>query len=100
MGGEANAQETLERALALITGDRRDSYGDAKIDFTLVAQYWTTHLKARGILPMDHPGLHGKDVALMMTLLKMRREAGVPKVDNVDDGVGYLALSSNWENYE
>ncbi|MHC4300949.1 MAG: DUF6378 domain-containing protein [Planctomycetota bacterium] len=89
--------KALRRAEALITGSRNDDYGSAYDDFELVAQFWTTWLKARGILPLDHPGLSGKDVAMMMALLKARREAGKPKQDNIDDGLGYTALARIWE---
>jgi hypothetical protein len=79
----------LEKATELISTTRHNDYGDAVDDFRVVAEFWTTYLKAQGC---DY-ALDAKDVALMMALLKLRREATHPKKDNVDDAVGYIALA-------
>jgi hypothetical protein len=86
-------QSILDEASRLINGDRQQQYGDAVQDFGVVAEFWTTYLRAKGFdVSLTH-----KDVALMMTLLKVRREATHPKRDNIVDGVGYLALAEKCE---
>jgi hypothetical protein len=87
----------LREATRLVMGERNGDYGDAVEDFTIVAGYWSIYLISKGIGPLE---LKAKDVALMMALLKIRREATHPKRDNVVDGCGYLALAQKCEEEE
>jgi hypothetical protein len=83
----------LREASRLITTDRNGDYGPAVEDFSVIAEYWNTYLQSIGMRVF----ITAKDVALMMTLLKIRREATHPKRDNVVDGCGYLALAQKCE---
>ena len=89
-------QAVLDEASKLINGDRHEQYGDAVEDFSVVAEYWTVYLRSKGLLKEGVKLIH-KDTALMMTLLKVRREGTHPKTDNNVDGVGYLALAEKCE---
>jgi hypothetical protein len=84
----------LREASRLIMGERNGDYGDAVEDFKVIASYWNTYLSS--VKGLGKP-LGAKDVALLMTLLKIRRESTHPKRDNVVDGCGYLALAQKCE---
>jgi hypothetical protein len=73
-----------------INGERQDQYGAAEDSFGGIANYWRNHLQMK--YAIDVP-LTNIDVALMMTLFKLAREANSPKRDNRLDGIGYLALT-------
>ena len=72
----------------LINGERREAYGDATSEYDQVAQMWTGLL-----LPKLRQPITAKETLLMMTVLKLRREAHQHKPDNLVDAAGYLALA-------
>jgi hypothetical protein len=58
----------------------------------LIAQYWTVYLNKKTSHGLDDI-LDGKDVAIMLTLMKIARMSGQKyKRDNVVDAIGYLAI--------
>lgn len=79
-----HAKATFDRAHSLIGGDRRDAYGDVQTSFDRVAKVWSGILGNRTVT--------AREVCLMMTGLKLCREANGTKADNVDDACGYLGL--------
>lgn len=79
-----HAKGTFDRAHSLIGGDRREAYGAVEESFTRVAKVWSGILGNRAVTP--------REVCLMMTGLKLCREANSAKSDNVDDACGYLGL--------
>lgn len=79
-----NRGSILAEAHRLIYGPRAQSYGDARESFGRVAGMWSAYL--------GHP-VTARDVALMMTLLKISRSKTDPTgLDHYADGCGYLAL--------
>lgn len=74
-------------AARLVTGDRNEDYGPPSSDFEGIGLMWTGLLNSK----LD-PGVKitATDVALMMTALKLRRQAHRPKDDNLIDAHGYL----------
>jgi hypothetical protein len=78
-------------------GERNGEYGDAVEDFEIIAEYWNVYLESLRRQGRLLTRLEAKDVALMMTLLKIRRESTHPKRDNIVDGCGYLALAQKCE---
>ena len=78
-----------QEAESLIEGDRHDEYGHYAEAFKRHALAWTGIL-----LHKLKPGevIEERDVTLMMTALKLNREANRHKRDNVKDGIGYLLL--------
>ena len=79
-----------QEAVKIITGDRHESYGHPGDDLGGIAMMWSGLLNTRLTQPLS-----GKDVALMMTALKLRREAHKAKPDNLIDAHGYL-LCAQW----
>lgn len=89
--------QILDKAKAIINGDRQQQYGDAEDSFTLIATFWQTYIDAALVDSgsIVRP-LGGKDVAMMMTLMKIARESnGAGKEDNLIDACGYLALAAD-----
>lgn len=78
----------LEEANKLVHGDRNAAYGHPIDDFTCTAGMWTAYLRRRygGHLPALKP----EDVGLMMVCVKLSRESGLHKDDNLIDGAGYF----------
>lgn len=70
-------------AAALISGPRKENYGDYVIEAQRIAEGWST-LTGRIIEPRLIP--------IMMIWLKLVREAHQPGQDNRNDCAGYLAL--------
>lgn len=72
----------LEKAQALVDGDRREDYGGIEESFQAIASGWTIILKKT---------VHAKDVALMMVWMKMARYmTGGYKEDTLIDTAGYV----------
>ena len=76
----------LQEAHALINGDRQINYGDPKTNLERIAKLWSAYL--------GH-AIAGKDVALMLSLLKIAREAQAHKPDNLIDAAGYIGLAAD-----
>tara|TARA_R100001443_G_C3261939_1_gene155813 strand:- start:190 stop:519 length:330 start_codon:yes stop_codon:yes gene_type:complete len=83
--------QVLKEAAQLITVDRAATHGSAFDNFTLIAQYWSSHVNARHGTAID---LKANDVCDMMELLKLGRRNSKPgNIENASDGCGYGALS-------
>jgi hypothetical protein len=81
----------IEEATKVIYGDREKTYGDPSKNLRTIAEYWTTHLKAK--YGYQAP-LTTDDVCVMMVLLKQARLANTPKHrDSITDTIGYMALA-------
>lgn len=83
-------ESTLAEADRLVNGPRQESYGHPLDNFTNIARLWQAYLDNQGRADADFT-LMAEDVALMMDLLKVAREAEHPKRDNRVDGPGYWA---------
>lgn len=81
-----------DTAADLVLGPRNADYGSPHPDFSGIALMWSGLLNT--VLSRQ---LTAQDVALMMTALKLRREAHKPKADNIVDAHGYL-LCLEWIN--
>jgi hypothetical protein len=76
----------LDRAKALITGERAKEHGDASVTFSKIAERWSSLLGCE---------VTSKDVALMMIELKIVRSKQNPNAeDNYVDIAGYAALGA------
>lgn len=75
----------LDKAKALINGDRQEDYGDPRENIRVIADMWSLYL-GREITPHD--------VCVCMTLLKIARQGHKKKEDNLVDGAAYLELAS------
>tara|TARA_B100001063_G_scaffold234546_1_gene252129 strand:- start:2435 stop:2704 length:270 start_codon:yes stop_codon:yes gene_type:complete len=80
-----NANELLNIADELISGDRAREYGDKEVMHNNIARLWSAFLNV---------SITGHDVALMMTLLKMARtKAGKVTEDTYIDMAAYSAIA-------
>ena len=81
------AKQALERALALVSGDRAKTYGSMWQNHHNIAMLWNGYLH-------DKDTLTAEDVANMMELLKIaRRKLGTFNEDDYIDGAGYAAVA-------
>lgn len=98
---EKKTKGILKEADDIINGKRQDSYGKPENSFQIIADFWTTYLKHRGILKELHAGatyhnLTAIDVTHMMSLFKHARMIGQkPDRDNYRDACGYLAIAAD-----
>lgn len=85
--------EVLKRAMDCVCGQREQDYGTPENNFHTIGVFWSTYLRAA------HPELNlainqitPKDVAAMMSLLKVARIAtGTGTADSFVDLAGYAA---------
>jgi hypothetical protein len=81
--------DLMQEAWELTNGDRHQAYGTAEEVFRAYGLIYTgflAHKLKPGVV------IDAADVALLMTGLKLAREANNPKRDNVVDAHGYLSL--------
>ena len=85
-------------ALRVINGERQDVYGSPEDSFALISDYWTTYVRSRSP-EVANAGfcLEADDVAMMMTLFKVAREANQHKRDNIVDAAGYLGIYADMQ---
>lgn len=76
----------LLEAMKVINGERVDQYGNPEDCFDMIAEFWSSYTGVP---------LRGKDVAMMMDLLKIAREKTTHKRDNLRDICGYTALAAD-----
>lgn len=83
-----NREDILRVAGELISGDRHDTYGDAKTSHKRIADMWSAYLGIE---------LSASDVAALMVLMKVSRTKGSKHSDNWVDMCGYAALGGEME---
>lgn len=77
-----------------ITGERAESYGDAKIGFSKISEQWALYIYHKyGVTVQLTP----EDVCWMMADLKKVRQMTKQKRDNVVDAAGYIGLIERCE---
>jgi len=82
--------ELLNEARDIVAGPRAESYGPAEEGFLTIANLWQDYLYvAVGTDGIISP----QDVAHMLILMKIARQAHSHKRDNLVDIAGYAALS-------
>ena len=81
------ASSFFEEVMETICGPRLDAYGPPQDSFQQIAEFWEAYLKRR------QPGpLQGRDVANMMQLMKISRNAVHRTRDNTIDIIGYAVI--------
>ena len=81
-----NREEILSKAKECVCGQRVTDYGKPEDNFERIAKLWNTYL--------DTPLIDAKDVAIMMTLLKIARiKSGNGSDDCYVDLAGYAACA-------
>ena len=86
-----HATNTLQTALEAVTGDRNKSYGNPLEDFTTQAQMFSAYLTRTNGVPVY---VTASDIAALMILVKVARQAHCPKADNWVDAAGYAACGA------
>ena len=82
-------KSVLTQAGRIINGERQDTYGCPEDSFEIIADFWSSYLKHRGVMQK----LQAKDVGKMMMLLKIARMIGQAESrDNYIDLCGYAAI--------
>jgi hypothetical protein len=76
----------LQEALRVVDGDRGKFYGHPLDNHGNTADFWNAYIERR---TGKNPGLGARDVCNMMVLLKISRDANMPKEDNLTDICGY-----------
>ena len=85
--------ELLAKANACVTGERPEDYGSPEDNFSTIAQLWAAYIQAACAAPGAQVDIGGKDVALMMALLKIARAIASDNPDNYIDLAGYAACA-------
>ena len=78
--------ECLLEAKTLINGERMKNYGEPGKNIQGISELWTTYLGAK---------IYPRDVCNMMILVKVSRDACVPKHDNQVDICGYSSIADS-----
>lgn len=73
-------ETVLEEAARIVNGDRREAYGDVRESFMRICDLWSGYLGYQ---------LTVSDIAHMMILMKVSRNAKNFKRDNLVDICGY-----------
>lgn len=82
----AEREKLLDEAKAIVCGDRDQQYGKPEDSFYVIAKLWSAYT----LCYFDE-----RDVAMMMVLFKVAREAtGQSKRDNLIDIAGYAACAA------
>ena len=71
----------LAEVAQLVEGDRQRDYDHPSVNFGRIAQMWSIYLKKK---------VTSRDVAWLMVLMKVARDMGTPKRDNLLDAAGYV----------
>ena len=90
--------DILAAAQKCVCGDRDEQYGTPEDSFAVIAELWTTYIKARCVSRGAAVDVSAVDVAALMALMKIARIAtGVVKNDNWVDLAGYAACGGELE---
>jgi hypothetical protein len=87
----------LEEAGRLVHGERGADYGHPAIDYSCTADMWRALIKRR--YNVDAP-ITPDFACLMMVAVKLSREAGKQKTDNLVDAAGYLECADMCLKYK
>lgn len=85
------ANGVIVEAHTNINGNRCRDYGHPTVHFRDVAETWNVWLHRR--FSIKTPLLEPRDVVMMLSLVKVCREANCHTRDNLVDLVGYAALA-------
>lgn len=89
------AAETLRIAAEAVCGERNESYGSPTDDFATQAEMISSYLsRTNGYRVV----VTASDIAAMMILVKLARQAHRPKPDNWIDAAGYAACGAQCDS--
>lgn len=85
-------REILEKATQCVCGERDTDYGTPENSFSLIANLWNCYL-SESFSGRSVRLITGKDVGMMMALLKIARIAKSDNIDSFVDLAGYAACA-------
>ena len=85
------ATTTLQSALEAVTGPRNADYGPPTEDFQTQAELFSSYLSRTN---RHQVYVTASDIAALMILVKIARQAHCPKPDNWLDAAGYAACGA------
>lgn len=85
------ARHTLETAANAVCGDRNADYGPPTEDFRTQAEMFSSYLSRTNGQPVV---VTTSDIAALMCIVKLARQAHTPKADNWIDLAGYAACGA------
>ena len=89
------AADTLRIAAEAVCGERNESYGSPTDDFATQAEMFSSYLsRTNGNKVLVTAG----DIAALMILVKIARQAHRPKPDNWIDAAGYAACGAQCDS--
>ena len=89
------AADTLRIAAEAVCGERNESYGSPVDDFSTQAEMISSYLsRTNGYRVV----VTASDIAAMMILVKLARQAHRPKADNWIDAAGYAACGAQCDS--
>lgn len=89
------AAQTLKTASEAVTGDRNNDYGPPTEDFNTQAKMFSAYLSRTNNRDV---AVTASDIAALMILVKMARQAHRPKHDNWIDAAGYAACGAECDH--
>lgn len=92
-------KEILEKAAECVCGQRDIDYGTPENSFSLIAELWNSYLNSSFKGRSFHI-ITGKDVSIMMALLKIARIANSDNIDSFVDLAGYAACAGEIASQE
>lgn len=87
----------LEEAIRITSGPRQRDYDHPLANHDRIAELWNAYLSIRSSPDIE---ISAADVAAMMILLKLVRNAHTPKRDNAVDIAGYARCLARIQGFE
>jgi hypothetical protein len=89
------AADTLRIAAEAVCGERNESYGSPADDFATQAEMISSYLSRTN---KSNVVVTASDIAALMILVKIARQAHRPKADNWIDVAGYAACGAQCDS--
>jgi hypothetical protein len=89
------AAETLRIAAEAVCGERNQSYGSPADDFRTQGEMFSSYLSRTNGAKVV---VTASDIAALMILVKVARQAHQPKADNWIDAAGYAACGAQCDS--
>ena len=86
---EKPQQTNLDKAKALVAGNRQSDYGPPEDSMSAIAELWNAYLSV-----LNGKKITAKDAAVMMSLVKIARMGAGEKKDNYVACAGYIHIAA------
>lgn len=89
----------LDTAARVTAVERNMDYGHPRDNLGNTAAFWTAYLRRCRVIPEDGPDLDARNVAMMMVLVKISRDANIRTEDNLVDIAGWARCAEMLQEY-